>query len=103
MLYGYFWINITPSPILGSSGGNELVLNLTFNNKTDPWKDYSDYLHDFTLNGNTNWVNTTFGKWYGAINFSRTAGDIINATSNFSINNGFSSFILVILSDNTKQ
>lgn len=47
-----------------------LVLNLTFDDSNDPWKDYSMYNHVFSAQGNVNWVDRNFCKWYGCADFT---------------------------------
>jgi len=66
-----------------------LVMNLTFDDENDPWRDYSYINHTFTVNGGSSWVDRTFCKWYGCANFSITDGsDSLNSTSLFSLENG---------------
>ena len=75
------------SPSLPDSSNH--VLNLTFNNESDPYKDYTDYNHNFTAKGNAQWVNKTYGKYYGALNLSGSEGDFLNASSKFKLDNGY--------------
>lgn len=69
------------------------VLNLTFDNASNPWQDYSGLNHPFNSLGNVNYINGSSCKWYGCANFSNnTRGvadhDYLNSTTLFSLEDG---------------
>ncbi|MBN2422263.1 hypothetical protein JXB41_03480 [Candidatus Woesearchaeota archaeon] len=78
---GYAILNLT-----GIS--DDLVLNLTFDDPADPWKDYSDLDHEFNAVGEVNWVNQTYSKYYGGLNLSPGSDNYLNSTSLFSLSSG---------------
>jgi len=63
-----------------------VVLNLTFDNSSDPWKDYSVYNHVFNKTGTVSNPNSSVCKWYRCINFTHGEGNYINSTSQFELN-----------------
>ncbi|MBD3203450.1 hypothetical protein GF327_04090, partial [Candidatus Woesearchaeota archaeon] len=74
-------------PKIGKTGVSDgLILNLTFDDESDPWKDYSTLDHEFTANGNVNRVNRSYCKYYGCVNLSDTSGDYIYAPVKFDLN-----------------
>lgn len=77
---------IVPSPDISDF----VVLNLTFDNETDLLKDYSSTQQECQLSSGSSaeYLNSTFSKWYGAINMSEDIDDFINCTSNITFNDG---------------
>jgi len=77
------------SPVSGGtpSANTNIMVNLTFDDATDPWRDYSEINHSFNAVGGANYVNRTYCKWYGCVNLSTTDGsDYLNTTTNFGFN-----------------
>src|SRR3989338_745834 len=73
-----------------------LVLNLTFNNLSDPWKDYSVYGHVFSAMNTVSYADKTKCKWYGCADFTpntRAMGnsiDYLNSTAQWTASDGIS-------------
>ncbi len=74
-----------------------LVLNLTFDDISDPWKDYSLYHHTFFPQGGIKWADKASCKLYGCADFSDTRGDYLNSTTKFSLNNGIATSFWIYL------
>ncbi len=66
-----------------------VVMNLTFDDESDPWDDYSGINHAFAAQSSPAWVNQSYCKWYGCANFS-VAQSYINTSMNFKLDNGMS-------------
>lgn len=71
-----------PPPV----GDPSLVLNVTFDDSSDPWKDYSIYNHQFSAEGVVNRVDKQSCKWYGCLQSSE---GYINSSTKFVLNDGF--------------
>ena len=73
-----------------------LVLYLTFDDKNNPWKDYSKYNNVFTANNNVAWADRDVCKWYGCADFTaNTKGqgsniDFLNSSAKWSGMDGIS-------------
>src|SRR3989338_4770635 len=92
---------ITGYAILEDTSDPSLVIALTFDDKNDPWKDYSLYNHKFDVQGNVGLANRSFCKWYGCANMSDTDGsDYLNSTSKAAFNNGIAVSFWVYLNEN---
>lgn len=46
------------------------VINLTFDDPANPWKDYSNLNHQFTKQGGAGWVDYSSCKWYGCVDLT---------------------------------
>lgn len=66
---------------------SNLVLNLTFDDYANPWKDYSIINHNFTTIGTVTTSNLDTCKYYGCINLSSAGVHYLNSTVNFATNN----------------
>ncbi|MEK6920616.1 MAG: CARDB domain-containing protein, partial [Nanoarchaeota archaeon] len=58
-----------------------LILDLTFDDPNDPWKDYSSYNHVFASQGNVKWADKSKCKWYGCADFTKNANEHLNNTA----------------------
>ena len=65
-----------------------VVLNLTFDDPNDPWKDYSQYNHEMTPQGDVAWADRTICKWYGCADLRATSGDYLSTLSLFNLSEG---------------
>ena len=65
-----------------------VIINLTFDNASNCAYDYGNVHYNFTIQGGAACVPSSVCKWYGCMNFSAAASDLINTTSRFTIGNG---------------
>ena len=79
-------VSFTTSTIPLVNGG--IVINLTFDNYSTPWYDYSGLHHEFNVIGSVTNTNNSICKWYGCVNFSSDGIDYLNSTSKFSLDDG---------------
>ncbi|MBU0757798.1 MAG: hypothetical protein KKF44_07030 [Nanoarchaeota archaeon] len=70
---------------------SDVVLNLTFDDENDPWKDYSYLNHQFNARGSASWADSDVCKWFGCADLTATDGsDYLNSSTLFEIGeNGF--------------
>jgi len=72
-----------------SSFSSDLVLNLTFDDSSSPWTDYSGYDHEFTPFGSVEWLDRAQCKINGCADFSADGGaDYLNSSSKFQLSDG---------------
>lgn len=64
------------------------VINLTFDDQNNPWRDYSNLYHAFAEQGSTTWEDENTCKWFGCADFRATSGDFIESTSKFTTPDG---------------
>jgi len=64
------------------------VINLTFDDSTNPWKDYSNLNHPFAEQGGISWASIDNCKWYGCADMNADFEDYISTNSKFSLNTG---------------
>jgi hypothetical protein len=79
----FFTVDTTPAVNFN------LLVNLTFYDENNPWRDYSQSNLSFDAQGNISWENKTFGKYYGSANVSYGDTDHLNTTTSFLFNEGF--------------
>ena len=78
------YLGFVPGFRISESVGSGPVLNLTFDDSENPWKDYSALNHQFNSLGAVSWADRDVCKWYGCADFSATSGDYLNSSTKFS-------------------
>lgn len=80
---------------------HEPVINLTFDDASNPWQDYSTRNHSFLPQGGASQSSSTFCKWYGCLNVSALSGDSLDTyNAKFSTEEGFALSYWIYLDSN---
>lgn len=71
-----------------SSSAVSVAINLTFDDESNPWKDYGPYNHTFTNTSGLSWCDRDISKWYGgACNNDSSNNGYLTTTADFNIEN----------------
>ncbi|NTV23339.1 MAG: LamG domain-containing protein [Nanoarchaeota archaeon] len=88
---------LTALLILPLAYSSSVVMNLTFDDQADPWKDYSSLNHQFT--STAAFADASKCKFNSCADFTAMSNDILTSLAKFTLASGFSSCFWVYPTD----